>query len=222
MAGKGITAAHGIELEERQPPSRRNPLGALRCQAIAFDSGVPHQCKKNARAPFKVCGTHGAGYRKRELEGKAQNPALARIVTGARAKPETMQQLWRDRPELRALYDAHLNDDDLFDMRPVLARAKALAAWITEHLDPTAPSGPAGTPLAFKAIQSLAYVMRVAQDLIRIERDLGPVTHAELRRLVNGIAELIRQFVPSDRQSEALAFLRDQVSRRRSDFGGES
>jgi len=169
------------------------------------------QCKKNARSPFPVCGSHGAGYRKREQEGRASNPALARFVTGQRAKPETMEQLWRDQPELRALYDAYLDADDLFDMRPVLARAKALAACITDRFDPNAPNGPDGAPMAFKAIQALSNVMRVAQDLIRIERELGPVTHAELRRLTNGIAEVIRRFVPPGQQEEALIYLRTHV-----------
>lgn len=223
VAGKGTRGreTYGLELEARQSPSRRNPLGAPRCQAIAFDEGVAHQCRKNARAPLSVCGSHGAGYPKRELEGKAQNPALARLVTGARAKPETLEHLWRERPELRALYEANLNDDDLFDMRPVLARAKALAAWITDRFDPAAPEGPAGTPMAFKAIQSLAYVMRVAQDLIRIERDLGAVTHAEIGRLTNGVAETIKRFVPVEQQAAALAFLRDQVGRGRGGLGGD-
>ena len=57
----------GIELEPTLVPSRRHPTGAARCQAVTWRDGQPRQCRRKARDGFRVCGHHGAGYRKRCL-----------------------------------------------------------------------------------------------------------------------------------------------------------
>lgn len=204
----------GVELQEKLPPSRRHPLGAPRCRAVTGRDGVRRQCRRKARDGFPVCSHHGAGSRKRELAGRAQNPALASLTTGRRAKDTTLARLWQNHPELRALYDQHLNGDDLLDMRPVLAQARALSDWIINQFDPSAPEGEGGPPLAFRAIQSLAFVVRTAREMLKIEEALGPVTHAELRRLTNAVAQTIRQFVPQADQQRALAYLREELAGR--------
>lgn len=203
-----------IPLEEFFPASRRHPTGSRRCQAVTWRDGEPRQCRRRARDGFAVCSHHGAGSRKREIEGKATNPALASLKTGARAKESTLRQLWQANPALRALYEQHLESDDLLDMRPVLAQARALADWIVQKFDPAAREGESGPPLAFRTIQSLASIVRSAREMIRIEAELGPVTHADMRRVTDAITLTIRQFVPAEQREQAIAFLREQVGRR--------
>lgn len=218
--GKGAQKTLGIELEATLPPSRRHPEGAARCQAVTRRDGQPRQCRRKARDGFRVCSHHGAGSRKRELEGVKQNPALAPLTTGERATPSTLQQLWRGRPELKALYEKHIDSDDLLDMRPVLAQAKALAEWLMSQLDPAVPDSENGSPLAIRAIQALSHVMRAARDMLDIEQRLGPVTHAELRKVTHGVAATIEEFVPPERRDEAFAFLRQKIAGGNRSIGG--
>jgi len=201
-----------VKLEPRLPPSRRRPEGAARCQATTKRDGVPRQCKRKARDGFATCGHHGAGFRKRELEGRAENPALAPLKSGRRAKESTMEQLWKEHPELRVLYDQHLEDDDLLDMRPVLAKAKSIASWMIENLQAES-GGDGSSQAAFRAIQALSGVMRTAHDLMKIEERLGPVSRAEIARLTHGVAETLQRFVPPGDQPEAFAYLRKRIAR---------
>jgi hypothetical protein len=114
-------------------PSRRAPHGRTRCQYWDPRGNGFWQCPKAARPGFRVCGVHGAGYAKREREGRRKNPALAPTVTGRKVSTETRRVLLEKHPEFRALYDAHLNSDHLFDLRPQLALTKALVEHYIEQ-----------------------------------------------------------------------------------------
>ena len=59
----------------------------MKCKARA--KGSSQQCKKNAVTGYEVCATHGAGTRKRVLEGKRKSPALCSIKTGEYVSPNT-------------------------------------------------------------------------------------------------------------------------------------
>lgn len=202
-----------VVLEAALPPSRRHPHGASRCQAVTGRDGALRQCRRKARDGYRTCMHHGAGSKKREQEGKAQSPAFAALRTGERAKPETLRQLVQERPALAALYAKHLNDDDLLDLRPVLAQAKALSEWLLDRVGQSKSDDPFAVSNAAKAIQALAQVMRAADDMLRVEERLGPITHSELRRLTNAVAETVRRFVPEHEREQALAFLRASLGR---------
>ena len=197
-----------VRLEARLPPSRRHPEGAPRCQAVTARDGPPRQCRRKARDGFRTCSHHGAGSRRREILGTRKNPGLVNLRHGRRASATTLQQLFTDHPELQALYDKHLNDEQLLDMRPVLAQVKAFGEWLVTC---TAASTMTDAEFAARAIQSLRQVMGTAHDLLRIEEKLGPITHAELRRVMDGFADTIRTFVPAERHAEAIAHFRKRA-----------
>jgi hypothetical protein len=58
------------------------------------------QWRRPARQGFRVCGVHGAGYAKREREGLRTNPALAPVVTGAKASCATLAHFSRGRARI--------------------------------------------------------------------------------------------------------------------------
>ena len=93
-----------ISLEARLPASVRNPKGLARCQrVIRREDEAPRQCMLAAREGFRACGSHGAGYPKREREGIRRNPAKARITNGRFAKIETLRTLAQDDEQMWVL-----------------------------------------------------------------------------------------------------------------------
>ena len=120
-----------------------------------------------------------------------------------------MHQLFADHPELQALYERHLADEQLLDMRPVFAQVKALADWMVGLTAQSSNDDPA---ILAHAIQSLRQVMTIAHDLLRIEDKLGPISHADLRRLVDAFAKTLRTFVDPDRYADALAYFRERAT----------
>jgi hypothetical protein len=56
---------------------------------------------------------------------------------------------------------------------------------------------------ALRALEALSKVIRATSDMLRIEERLGPVLHADMRRLMNGISIAIERFVPEDRRADA-------------------
>jgi hypothetical protein len=200
----------GIRLEPLMAPSRRHPESAGRCQGITRRDGqLARQCRRKARDGFPVCSHHGAGSRKRELAGVTKNPALARLRTGERAKPWTLEQLLRERPELRSLCEKNSNDNDVLDMRSVLARMRAITEALVTHADSCRCAE--GEADAFIAIQALTHLVRALHDMLRIEERLGPITHAHVKRAMKAIMATIREFVPEDRRADALDVVRNEV-----------
>jgi len=49
---------------------------------------------------FTTCGLHGAGYEKREREGRRKNPAVASMRTGLRTSPAQLDLMLAAHPEL--------------------------------------------------------------------------------------------------------------------------
>jgi hypothetical protein len=64
--------------------------------------GKFHQCQRAARAGFRTCGHHGAGFASRERAGVAKNPAAVRLITGRYATFDTLAALAPSNP--RAFY----------------------------------------------------------------------------------------------------------------------
>lgn len=202
-----------LPLVARTKPSRRHPNGRPRCQRWKIrDGDVFWQCTHPARDGFQACGLHGSGYAKRERQGTRENPATAAVRTGELAKPETLKQLWHDKPEIQKIYRAEIDGDGLLDLRPQLAMAKALARYFTEtaKLDDTDNSF-GKTPPALAAIDALNRVMDTAERLLKIDERLGPITHQELRAYTRAVATTIVRFVPAEQQAAAFAFLRERA-----------
>jgi hypothetical protein len=199
----------GIRLEPFRAPSRRHPEGAARCQAVTRRDGQPRQCRRNAREGFTVCSHHGAGSRKRELAGIRKNPALVRLVTGKRAKPSTVEQLLRERPDLRSFCENNFDDKDLLDMRSVLARMKAIIESLVTHA--YTGRGAEKEAGALIAMHALSPLMRALYHMLRIEEQLGRITHKDMARAMTCVLSTIREFVPADRRKDSLDFLDQEM-----------
>lgn len=112
----------GPQLEARLPPSVRHPEGLPRCQFWRRREDPPQQCKRAARAGFRTCGFHGAGFEARERRGERKNPARVRIVNGNRAKLRTLDAIGLLFPELEVFYGLALVRDRLNEMKKRLRK----------------------------------------------------------------------------------------------------
>jgi hypothetical protein len=195
----------GIRLEPFMAPSRRHPEGAARCRGVTRRDGLPRQCRRKARDGFPVCSHHGAGSRKRERAGTAKNPALVRLKTGKRAKASTLEQLVRERPELQSLCEMNVGGGDVLDMRPLVARMKAITETLVSDADSCDGSEAQANTLI--AIQGFSHLTRALHHMQRMEERVGPVRHAHVKGAVEGILSTVREFVPEDRRKDALDFI---------------
>lgn len=197
-------AAPPQPLEARTAPSSRHKDGLPRCQRWRVRDGVFWQCPRAARRGMRACGMHGAGYEKRERAGIRKNPAVAAVVTGTVAQPETMRLLLESHPELRALYLHHLDDRNLLDLRPQLAAAKTLADYYLQKVDLNKEVGPFGSdaPLV-RAIDALQRCTKFARELVALEQQLGPVTQDQLARMIHAFAVTLEGYVPADKLAAA-------------------
>lgn len=123
---------------------------------------------------------------------------------------------------MRALYEQNLNGEDLLDMRPVVAQAKTMLQFLLNQIDPLQPEGKGRAPLGLKLIRAVEHVVRMAEQFVRLETQLGPVSRAEMEQVVSGIVQVIKHFVPADQQDAALAFLRSHVGGGHHGVGGRS
>ncbi len=62
----------------------------MQCTAKSKRSG--RQCERYALRGYTVCPMHGAGGRKRVMEGKRKSPRLASIKTGEHTTPDTERE----------------------------------------------------------------------------------------------------------------------------------
>ena len=136
-------------------------------------------------------------------DARRKNPAIAPTVAGTKASTETRRVLLEKHPEFRALYDAHLNSDHLFDLRPQLALTKALVEhYVEQGGTKTVGAGRRADPPILRAVAALETCARVAQRIVEIEGKLGPVTRAELDAVINAFARTLARFVPDERLTE--------------------
>ncbi len=207
---------------DRKPPKPLAPKtasGAERCQNWRIRDGEMRQCGNSARKGFRVCWKHGAGSAKREREGLAQNPRTASVTHGQNAKPETREELARNSdPAFRALFHRHLNGPDLLDFRDQIAMGKALLEFFVANAKLSDTDNAAGkVPPALAAIDRLEKVLAVGERALKIEAQLGAITHEELRYYFDVVAETFDLFVPRAKHADARAYLTRRLRER--DFG---
>lgn len=201
-------------LEARTPASRRHPEGLPRCAYWDIRDGAQWQCPRPARTGCRTCGVHGGGYEKREREGRAVNPKAAPIVTGEHATVDAKAAFLARYPELAALYEHHVSDPHLLDLRPQIAWAKTLAEHYMRAADLGRTRGPAGggLPEVLHAIDALRQVGRLARDFTAVEKARGPIFHDDLQRLCHTFGVTLARYVPANRIAEAKEFLRAELA----------
>ncbi len=158
---------------------------AARCQRVKKDGA---QCKKPARTGYRVCGSHGAGYAKRERAGTRQKPG--RPVTHGKYSITGTKSFGEAEEEVAALEDALTSSDrdlialkaalmlklnDLQNLAPKVQHAEteleALASEAAELLEDVTPDA------------ARLWVRRLAQlapILTALERITGQVVHVAL------------------------------------------
>jgi hypothetical protein len=89
---------------------------AARCQRVKRDGG---QCKKPARAGYRICSSHGAGYATREQAGERKKPG--RPVTHGIYSTQPTRSFAECHAEVASLEDALTSSDrDLIALKSVL------------------------------------------------------------------------------------------------------
>lgn len=177
-------------LVERCAPSKACPEGRPRCQRWAMRDGAQWQCSRPAREGFPVCGIHGAGYAKREKAGERLPIGITNLVTGHQASQVTLLRVREANPALGALFEARLQDPEVYDMRPRVALAQALLDQVVSRKIEDGDE-----PQVMSQIQAL---LKVVKDALDAEERMGPITHEELRRLTTTFAQVLREFVPPE------------------------
>lgn len=149
---------------------------ALRCQRVKKDAA---QCKKPARTGYRVCGSHGAGYAKRERAGERKKPG--RPVTHG-IYSNTPTRSYAEAMEEVAQLEGILTNSD----RALIA-LKAVLVYQLGQLDGLAPE----TNQLEGDME--AYVAEAA------ELNTEPLTPTEARRLARQFAGWLRPLSKIDK-----------------------
>ncbi|MBI4516714.1 MAG: hypothetical protein HY699_12955 [Deltaproteobacteria bacterium] len=126
--------------------------------------------------------------------------------------PTTRRLLFEQYPELRVLYEAEIESDDMFDLRQQLALAKVLVRHYVDQANLNDTDNSFGkTPPALAAIEALRRATEIAERILKIEERLGPITHSELKRYMQAVAAAFVRFVPRNQQDPCKEFIREQL-----------
>jgi hypothetical protein len=157
--------------------------------------GQQWQCSRPSREGFPVCGIHGAGYASREKSGERLPIGITNLIAGGNASRVTLLRIREANPALGALFEARLDDPEVYDMRPRVALAQALLDQVvTREIKEGDESAVLGQ------IRALLTVVNQALDA---EERMGPITHEELRRLTTTFGQILREFVAPEKLEEA-------------------
>lgn len=185
----------------------QTPFGAARrCQARSKRSG--RQCARPARRGFRVCSTHGAGTRRRELAGVRKNPKLAPIKTGARARPDTIA-IWKalDVQLAERIVTHEADRSQLRDLDRVLVRLAALGDVLA---GPGAFDGEEGAIRLLGVLRVHAEVIeRSHRVALRMKEAAGIITQPDVERFLTAVLRLLEREIGSgDRLHAAVRELR--------------
>jgi hypothetical protein len=157
-------------------PTLSTPNGgvAARCQRIKKDGT---QCGKAARVGFDVCGTHGAGYGKREREGTRRPPGRPPIHgIYARTTLSSLQDL---REEIAGLeLDLDNTDGELINIKSIV--------W---HLLGQAEKLHAKSEMLETAVEAVEKVLDEAVVIRDGQPGAGELTVAQARRVAADLAQ---------------------------------
>lgn len=206
-----------------QPLSALTRAGKTRCQYWDMRRQDPEelespltyfQCGQPARAGLEVCAYHGAGSAKREKLGIRQNPATAALRSGLSARPEVLEHFLDGNPDVKDRYRRYLDAPDLLDLKPLVAWCRAMTEHFIKQADLDATEMPNGSePPILRALSATQRTVDVVERLARIERTLGPITHAEFERSIRAVGVVIAEFVAPERVDAAYTRLRDLLRR---------
>ncbi len=121
-----------------------------------------------------------------------------------------MEQLVQERPALQPVCETNVIGSDVLDMRPLVARMKAIIETLVSDADSCC--GSEGLDNALIAIRGLSHLMRALHHMQRIEERVGPSRHAHFKRAIQGILSVVREFVPEDQRKDALDFVCQRVT----------
>jgi len=191
-------------------PTVKLPRGAVapRCQKRKRTGA---QCEKAARKGWTVCGSHGAGYAKREREGTRQNPKTVNVTHGGSTTPATKALLADIDPAFAADLAIYLDDPaKRRDLDTLLAFAWATLHRVARQVPEVIVTQHGEQPPAIVAtLQMLAMTLeRVAKIEWKIYQSGAPtLTVAQAQRLVKGMVEVLHEFVPGSALESAIARL---------------
>jgi hypothetical protein len=161
----------------------------------AYDAGVPvNLIRLMAKRP-----------------GQPQYSALAELVVTPAAPPRSaLEILPSAQPQAIETPAAPETQGDFLEVRPVLLQARNIAEELARSVNINRdPNGSAGALIVLKMLEQVA---RATSDLLRVERRLGPLLHADLRRLMHAVSITMDKFVPENDRMYALEFLRRTLS----------
>ena len=158
----------------------------MQCTAKSKRSG--RQCERYALTGYSVCPMHGAGGRKRVMEGRRKSPRLASIKTGEYTTPDTVrEQKILDLGYVRTLQEIEQNPQlvELDDM------AKRIYASM-RSVDSQKFGSPEERDQAF---------LTIARAIAQTEQDRS---RRRDRMLGEAIVEVFVEYIPRDQGQEAI------------------
>lgn len=167
-------------------------------QCTAKSKRTGKRCRSPAVTGYNVCRMHGAGTRKRVLEGKRKSPRLASIKAGVYLKPETKKEWLAMDPRYAFYYKQVQQNPQVANMDEAAVAIHAqLRSVIHRHFENEADRD--------QAIQAISYAIARVEQVRMASKDKG---NEEILRMARTVAQVFREFVPPERIAEALARLR--------------
>jgi len=192
--GSAVTVPLAATVDRPGTPAHR----ASRCQRVRRNG---RQCEKPARRGWTVCGSHGAGYQKREETG-ARLPAGGerKQLQVALAHHKEADQEWAARSgEYRG------NKAALYDLDGHLADVRALADVLSSRVRAsTTRDGVEMPPALLAALREVTATLEAISRIQARMRSYEAVPVERVRLYVAKVVEVLERFVPARQLDAAL------------------